>query len=141
MSIFFLRAPIILAVAFCAGCVASPPPTPLPPPPDAALPAPAQTASAPAAPAGQTCREFQQTITLDGAPQEAWGTTCLQPDGTWKVMTSQQPGGAAPAPQPVTVPSYYPAYAYNPYPYPYPYYYYPPYYYGRYGGAIVVRGR
>lgn len=35
--------------------------------------------------AGQDCREYQQTITVGGKTQEAYGTACRQPDGTWKV--------------------------------------------------------
>ena len=162
MSSQSLRTPLMLAVLFCAGCVVSPPPPPMPLPPAADVAPPAQAAApqAQAAQAGPTCREFKETITLNGAPQEAWGTTCLQPDGTWKVMSAPQLDGAPsttataaaattappPAPPPqqqqaVAVPSY-PAYTYYSYPYPYPYYYYPPYYYGGpVGGAAFVRGR
>ncbi len=35
---------------------------------------------------GLTCREFQTTITVEGRPQPAYGTACLQPDGQWKVV-------------------------------------------------------
>ncbi len=38
------------------------------------------------APSGQYCREFQQTITVGGQPQQSYGTACRQPDGTWKVQ-------------------------------------------------------
>ena len=34
---------------------------------------------------GQYCREFQQTITIGGQPQQSFGTACRQPDGTWKI--------------------------------------------------------
>jgi len=34
---------------------------------------------------GAYCREFQQTVTIGGRTQEAFGTACRQPDGTWKV--------------------------------------------------------
>jgi surface antigen len=34
---------------------------------------------------GQYCREFQQTITVGGRTEEAFGTACRQPDGTWKI--------------------------------------------------------
>jgi surface antigen len=34
---------------------------------------------------GEYCREYQQTITVAGKTQEAYGTACRQPDGTWKV--------------------------------------------------------
>ena len=34
---------------------------------------------------GEFCREYQQTVTVAGKTQEAYGTACRQPDGTWKV--------------------------------------------------------
>jgi len=35
---------------------------------------------------GQYCREFQQTVTVGGQTEEAYGTACRQPDGSWKVV-------------------------------------------------------
>ncbi|MFQ5894848.1 MAG: RT0821/Lpp0805 family surface protein [Nitrospinota bacterium] len=35
---------------------------------------------------GQYCREFQQTITIGGKTEQAYGTACRQPDGTWKIV-------------------------------------------------------
>lgn len=35
---------------------------------------------------GQYCREYQQTVTIDGRTESAYGTACRQPDGTWKVV-------------------------------------------------------
>ncbi|MEX2644001.1 MAG: RT0821/Lpp0805 family surface protein [Acetobacterales bacterium] len=35
---------------------------------------------------GQYCREFQQTVTVGGATEQAYGTACRQPDGTWKIQ-------------------------------------------------------
>lgn len=35
---------------------------------------------------GQYCREFQQTITIGGKTEQAYGTACRQPDGSWKIM-------------------------------------------------------
>ncbi|MBW2705973.1 MAG: glycine zipper 2TM domain-containing protein [Deltaproteobacteria bacterium] len=35
---------------------------------------------------GEYCREFEQTITIGGETQEAYGTACRQPDGTWQVV-------------------------------------------------------
>ena len=35
---------------------------------------------------GQYCREFQRDIIIDGKPERAYGTACLQPDGTWKIV-------------------------------------------------------
>lgn len=37
---------------------------------------------------GRYCREFQQTVTIGGATEQAYGTACLQPDGTWEVVAS-----------------------------------------------------
>jgi surface antigen len=36
--------------------------------------------------AGNYCREYQQTITVAGKTEQAYGTACRQPDGTWKVV-------------------------------------------------------
>lgn len=36
--------------------------------------------------AGQTCREFQQTVTIGGETEQAHGTACLQNDGSWKMI-------------------------------------------------------
>lgn len=35
---------------------------------------------------GQYCREYQQTITIDGQTERAYGTACQQPDGTWRIV-------------------------------------------------------
>lgn len=35
---------------------------------------------------GQYCREFQQTITIGGQTEEAYGRACRQPDGTWMIV-------------------------------------------------------
>jgi surface antigen len=41
----------------------------------------------PAYQSGNTyCREFQQTITVGGQTQDAYGTACRQPDGSWKIV-------------------------------------------------------
>ena len=32
------------------------------------------------------CREFQQTVTINGQAQRAFGTACKQPDGSWKIV-------------------------------------------------------
>ncbi len=36
--------------------------------------------------AGNYCREYQTTVTVGGQTQQAFGTACRQPDGTWKVV-------------------------------------------------------
>jgi len=35
---------------------------------------------------GQYCREYQQTVTVGGRTEDAYGTACRQPDGSWKVV-------------------------------------------------------
>ncbi len=37
---------------------------------------------------GQYCREYQQTVTIAGEPETAYGTACRQPDGSWKIVNS-----------------------------------------------------
>jgi len=34
------------------------------------------------------CREFEQTVTIEGKQQRASGTACRQPDGSWKIVNS-----------------------------------------------------
>jgi surface antigen len=33
---------------------------------------------------GRYCREYTTTVRIDGKPQQAWGTACRQPDGSWQ---------------------------------------------------------
>jgi surface antigen len=35
---------------------------------------------------GQYCREYQQTVSIGGEEQQAYGTACRQPDGSWKIV-------------------------------------------------------
>jgi len=35
---------------------------------------------------GAYCREFQQTVTVGGKTEEAYGTACRQPDGSWQIV-------------------------------------------------------
>ncbi|PLX82342.1 MAG: hypothetical protein C0617_14580 [Desulfuromonas sp.] len=35
---------------------------------------------------GQYCREYQQAITVGGQQQQAYGTACRQPDGSWMII-------------------------------------------------------
>lgn len=35
---------------------------------------------------GVYCREFQQTITIDGRQERGYGTACRQPDGQWLIV-------------------------------------------------------
>jgi len=35
---------------------------------------------------GAYCREYQQSVTVDGRTEQAYGTACRQPDGSWKIQ-------------------------------------------------------
>ncbi len=35
---------------------------------------------------GAYCREFQQTVTIGGRTEQAFGTACRQPDGSWQIV-------------------------------------------------------
>ncbi len=35
---------------------------------------------------GTYCREYQQTVTIDGKQERSYGTACRQPDGTWRIV-------------------------------------------------------
>src|SRR6056297_2608486 len=35
---------------------------------------------------GRYCREYRQTVYIGGQQQEAYGTACRQPDGTWQII-------------------------------------------------------
>jgi surface antigen len=35
---------------------------------------------------GSACREYQQTVTIGGKTEKAYGTACKQPDGSWKII-------------------------------------------------------
>jgi hypothetical protein len=63
--------------------VYSPPPASYSPPPASYSP-PAGAAAGPEA--QQTCREYKGTSTIDGRQQAIYGTACLQPDGTWRIV-------------------------------------------------------
>jgi hypothetical protein len=34
---------------------------------------------------GRQCREFRQTVEIGGKSEDAYGTACLQPDGSWQI--------------------------------------------------------
>jgi surface antigen len=38
---------------------------------------------------GQPCREFQQTVTIGGRSEQAYGIACMQPDGAWRIVNTQ----------------------------------------------------
>jgi surface antigen len=35
---------------------------------------------------GNHCREYQQTVTIDGKTERVHGRACREPDGTWKIV-------------------------------------------------------
>lgn len=35
---------------------------------------------------GQYCREFIETVVINGEEQKAYGTACRQPDGSWQIQ-------------------------------------------------------
>ncbi len=37
---------------------------------------------------GRYCREYQQSVTIGGQVQEAYGKACRQPDGSWQIVNS-----------------------------------------------------
>jgi surface antigen len=37
--------------------------------------------------AGTYCREYQQTVTIGGKPEQTYGTACRQPDGSWRIAS------------------------------------------------------
>lgn len=37
--------------------------------------------------AGRYCREYQQTVVVGGQEEQAYGTACQQPDGTWEILS------------------------------------------------------
>lgn len=37
---------------------------------------------------GRYCREFQQTVTIGGKSEQAYGTACQQPDGSWQIINN-----------------------------------------------------
>lgn len=69
-----------------AGFVYAPPPPGFvyAPPPPAVTDEPAGPVYR--APNGQYCREYQTTVRVAGASRPGYGTACLQPDGTWRIV-------------------------------------------------------
>jgi len=55
-----------------------------PAPPPVVVQPPAVLAPPPSA----YCREYTSTATVGGRPVETYGTACRQPDGSWKIVSS-----------------------------------------------------
>lgn len=47
---------------------------------------------------GQYCREYEQTIVIEGREHRAYGTACREPDGSWQIVRSR--GQTSPPPPP-----------------------------------------
>ncbi|HUT39948.1 MAG TPA: hypothetical protein VM011_01290 [Gammaproteobacteria bacterium] len=39
-------------------------------------------------PSGRYCREFQQNVSIGGQREQAYGTACRNPDGSWEVIST-----------------------------------------------------
>lgn len=99
----------VLTGLLCAGCAPVPP-----------RGIPVAVAAPP-----QSCREFNTSVMVGGAPQRAYGTACLQPDGSWRIQQMVTGPTAVVVPEPQTYvvaprvyrPYYPPAYVANPWVY------------------------
>lgn len=38
---------------------------------------------------GNYCREFQESVTIGGKTEQAYGVACRQPDGSWRIVQQQ----------------------------------------------------
>jgi surface antigen len=47
-------------------------------------------------PEGRLCREYVQTVFIEGQEQQVHGTACRQADGTWQVVSAPPPPGTPP---------------------------------------------
>jgi hypothetical protein len=64
-----------------------PPAVVYPAPPPVAYPAPpAAYSTAPQGAAPPACREYQNSVTIGGQRRDSFGTACLQPDGSWRIV-------------------------------------------------------
>jgi surface antigen len=50
---------------------------------------------------GQSCREYQQTVTIGGREQRAYGMACRMPDGTWRTVRGAPRTNAPPPLEPL----------------------------------------
>ena len=75
--------------------------------------------SSPISPTSDYCREYRETVIVDGTSRAVYGTACWQPDGSWWIVTpapvaaaSAIAGGAAYRAYPIE--PYYPIQSYYP---------------------------
>jgi len=52
---------------------------------------------------GHTCREYEQTITIDGRQHRALGTACRTPGGSWQIVRGGRRASAPPPPEPTVI--------------------------------------
>lgn len=81
-------------VLTCTGCIVVPTPAP----------APRVVASVAPPPRPGYCREFQQSVTIGGVAQQAYGVSCQQADGSWRISGEQTAAYAPAAPRDVAAP-------------------------------------
>lgn len=69
-------------VIYAPPVMPAPPPVAFAPPPLVAVPASPLYRG----PGGRYCREYRSSAPVGGLAQLRYGTACLQPDGTWRVV-------------------------------------------------------
>lgn len=74
-------AAIAIVAAAVGGCVERPPPYYS----YSTMPSAAAAGAPSAPPAAPECREMHLQVTIGNQPQDAVGTACRQPDGTWRI--------------------------------------------------------
>ena len=65
---------------------APPPPVVYAPPPPVVYAPPAPISAPALSVAQEHCREYQAPAVVGGEPGNTYGTACLQPDGTWRIV-------------------------------------------------------
>lgn len=64
----------------------NPAPVYVPPPPLVVYQAPPQVLPGGPLASNQQCREYQSTAVVNGQAVPSYGTACLQPDGSWRIV-------------------------------------------------------
>ncbi|WP_429885766.1 RT0821/Lpp0805 family surface protein [Geoalkalibacter halelectricus] len=74
---------------------------------------------------GRYCREFLTTIIVGGAEEQAYGTACREPDGSWVVVSDEMAPESLRVVEKVIERHYYHPYGYRDWYAYHPYYYHP----------------
>ncbi|SDM22619.1 Surface antigen [Geoalkalibacter ferrihydriticus] len=74
---------------------------------------------------GRFCREFLTTIIVDEREEQAYGTACRQPDGSWEFVSGEVAAETYQVVERVVEKHYVYPYAYRDWYYRHPYYYHP----------------